>query len=114
MSGELEIGTDLLRAEGMRGFTAMIEGESAATGALAIVDGIACLCADATLMRFRGRGAQLALIRHRLGDAIRSGCELAIAETTPGTISQRNYQRCGFEVAWTKLTFVSPAQVLVR
>ena len=109
MAGELEIGMDLLRAESMRAFTAMLDGEPAASGALAVVDGIAGLCADATLPRFRGRGAQLALIRHRLREGIAAGCEFAIVETAPCTISQRNYQRCGFEVAWTQLTFVLPA-----
>jgi GNAT superfamily N-acetyltransferase len=110
LPGELEIGADLLRAEGMRAFIAMLDEQPAAGGALAIIDRIACLCADATLPPFRGRGAQLALIRQRLREAIHAECEFAIAETAPATISQRNYQRCGFEVAWTKLTFVSPAR----
>lgn len=108
LPGELEIGEDLLRAPCMRAYTAALDAEAAAVGALAVVDGIACLCADATLPRFRTRGAQLALIRRRLMDALGAGCEFAVAETQPATVSQRNYQRAGFEVAWTKLTFVSP------
>ena len=109
LPGELEIGADLLRAEGMRAFIAMLDDQPAAGGALAIIDRIACLCADAALPNFRGRGAQLALIRQRLKEALQAGSEFAIAETAPATISQRNYQRCGFEVAWTKLTFTLPA-----
>jgi len=106
LPGELEIGLRLFRAEGVRAFVARVDGQPAGGGAIAIVDGIACLCADATLPAFRDRGAQLSLIRARLAEAVRCGCEFAIAETTPATMSHRNYQRCGFEVAWTKLTFV--------
>lgn len=106
LPGELEIGLRLFRAEGVRAFLARLDDQPAAGGAIAVVDGIACLCADATLVPFRGRGAQLSLVRARLAEAMRAGCERAIAETAPATISQRNYQRCGFEVAWTKLTFV--------
>jgi hypothetical protein len=31
---------------------------------------------------------------------------MATAGTQPGSGSQRNYQRLGFEVAYTKMTFV--------
>jgi GNAT superfamily N-acetyltransferase len=105
LPGELDIGHGLFHAEGVRAFVALVEGEPASGGAIAIADHIACLCADATLPAFRGRGAQLSLIRARLAEAVRTGCEYAIAETAPATISQRNYQRCAFEPAWTRLTF---------
>jgi len=106
LAGELEIGLRLYQADGVQAFTGCVDGLEAAAGALAVMDGIGCLFADATRPAFRGRGAQLSLIRARLAKAIRAGCEYAIAETAPATISQRNYQRCGFEVAWTKLTLV--------
>ncbi len=66
-------------------------------------DGVATLCADATLKTHRGRGLQQALIQARLADAASRGAVLATAATMPGTVSQRNYERCGFRVAYTKM-----------
>jgi hypothetical protein len=46
------------------------------------------------------------MILHRLREAVEAGCEYATAGTQPGSISQRNYQRLGFEVAYSKITMV--------
>jgi hypothetical protein len=45
---------------------------------------------------------QSALIAARLAAATAAGCHLAMACTAPGTASQRNYERAGFRVAYTK------------
>jgi hypothetical protein len=37
---------------------------------------------------------------------------MATASTLPGGVSQRNYQRAGFEVVYTKVTLVAPATAL--
>jgi GNAT superfamily N-acetyltransferase len=103
--GQLEIGRVMFHAASTRAFFATLDGRHAGVGALAVLGGIAVLFADSTLPRFRGRGTQLALIRARLAAARTAGAELAIASTMPGSISQRNYQRCGFETACTKITF---------
>ena len=34
------------------------------------------------------------------------GCDLATAATLPGSVSQRNYERHGFRVAYTRATLV--------
>jgi GNAT superfamily N-acetyltransferase len=99
--GELEIGQAIFHAPSARAFFAALDQQHAGVGAMAA----AVLFADSTLPRFRGRGVQLALIGARLAAARTAGAELAIASTAPGSISQRNYQRCGFEPAYTRITF---------
>ena len=64
------------------------------------------LFADSTLLGFRGAGLQDALIRERLRAAVGEGWDLATAATLAGSVSQRNYERHGFRVAYTKATLV--------
>jgi GNAT superfamily N-acetyltransferase len=82
---------------------AFVEGRAAGGGALAIHAGVACFFADATLAEERGRGVQSALIAHRLALAAGAGCDLAMATTAPGSVSQRNYERAGFRVVYTRV-----------
>lgn len=67
--------------------------------------GLATLFADGTRAHGRGRGLQSALIRGRIAIAASQGCDLATASTLPGSQSQRNYERAGFRVAYTKIAF---------
>lgn len=67
---------------------------------------IAALYGSATLPEFRRRGVQTALIARRLHDAARAGCEYAVVSTQPGSGSQRNMERRGFRLAYTKLVMV--------
>jgi len=64
---------------------------------------IAALCGTATLPEFRRRGVQSALIALRLHEAALAGCEYAVVSTQPGSGSQRNMERRGFRVAYTKV-----------
>jgi GNAT superfamily N-acetyltransferase len=74
-----------------------------AGAAMGIYEGAAMFYGDATLPEARRRGAQSALVYHRLLHAQSAGCDLAMACTLPGSISQRNYERFGFRVAYTKV-----------
>jgi hypothetical protein len=38
--------------------------------------------------------------------AVRSGCEYAVVVTNGGTTSQRNAERLGFRVAYSKVTVI--------
>lgn len=78
------------------------QGAIAAGASMFAGGGIALLAGDSTLHSHRGRGYQRAPIDARLRHAAESGCDLAMACTLPGTVSQRNYERCGFQVAYTK------------
>ena len=100
----IEIGRIFSKSEGLSIYGIEFDGELCAGGALDIRDGIATLCADATITSARGRGAQSALIQQRLIDARAAGCDIATATTLPGSLSQRNYERMGFRVMYTKVT----------
>ena len=83
-------------------------------GAAAAMDvhaGLATFFGDATVVRARGQGLQLALIRHRLRRAAELGCDLATASVVPGGISHRNYERAGFQLIYGR---VMVARALVK
>ena len=103
---EMEVGRAIWHTAGARCYLALASGRAAAAGAIAVDSGLATLFADSTLLGFRGAGMQGALIRERLRAAVAAGCDLATAATLAGSVSQRNYERNGFEVAYTKATFV--------
>jgi GNAT superfamily N-acetyltransferase len=63
---------------------------------------LAALFGTATLPEYRSRGVQTALIAQRLLEAARAGCEYAVVSTIPGSGSQRNMERRGFRLAYTK------------
>ncbi len=91
------------RARGRESFIAHLEGEPAGTGAMAIHEGVALLAGASTLPAARRRGVQAALLEHRLAWARAQGCELAMMCATPGSDSQRNAERSGFRVAYTRI-----------
>jgi hypothetical protein len=84
---------------------AWVDGEPAGTGGLIIDDGVGWLLGDSTLPRFRRRGIQWEIQRHRLRMAMEAGCELAVTESAPGGVSQRNMERHGFRLAYTHVEF---------
>jgi len=81
-------------------------GEPAGGGALAVHTALATLFADSTLAAFRRLGLHRELIAARLNEALAQGCDMAVASTEAGSGSQRNYERLGFEVVYTKVTMV--------
>ena len=87
-------------------FTASIEGKIVACGAGLVIPEhqIFAVCGAGTLSEFRGRGLQTALLRARLASAAAAGCEYAVIVTQGGTTSQRNCERLGFRVAYSKVT----------
>lgn len=78
-------------------------GEPAGGGAMAVSSGLALLYADSTIPRFRGQGLHRESIAARIQEACALGCDFAAATTLPGSGSQRNYERMGFRVAYTKV-----------
>ncbi len=82
--------------------------EAIAAATVAVTGATAYLGGAATLPQHRGKGAQAALLRSRLQFASDRGCDLAMCECTPGSQSQRNQERAGFRVAYTKLVLTRP------
>jgi len=103
---ELEVGYSIYRGAGARCYLGFSGDAPGAAGALALHQGLALLYADGTAPAARRQGLQLALIRARLNTALAAGCDLATASTLPGSTSQRNYERAGFRVVYTKITLV--------
>lgn len=87
-------------------YLAWIDGEAAGAGTMSIDDGLAELFGASTRVPFRNRGIQAALLASRLAEAQRLGCDLATVHTEPGSASQRNVERLGFRLAYTKVHLV--------
>lgn len=98
----LEIIAPSFHMPGARCFLAH-DGETVAGGGvLTIYDRLAELCTTSTLAPSRGRGVQTALIGARLAAARDARCDLVMVTTSPGNGSQRNVERAGFRLAYTK------------
>jgi len=83
-------------------FIAELEGKSIATGALSIAGDVALLAGASTIPSARRQGAQLALLEERLRYAATQGCTVAMMAANPGSGSQRNAERNGFRIAYTR------------
>lgn len=85
-------------------FLAELDGQAIATGALSITGGVALLAGASTIPEGRKQGAQLALLDARwLRYAAEQGCDLAMMCAAPGSASQRNAERQGFRIAYTRI-----------
>ncbi len=93
---------------GLRRYLARIDGEVVGEAALRLDDdsGLAQFAGAGTLPAFRGRGVQKALVQHRLDDARAAGYNLAVVTTAPGTRSEDNVMRRGFELLYTRAILV--------
>jgi len=89
--------------EGNTLFLAELNGRPIAAGGLAMHGGVALLAGASTIPEWRRRGAQNLLLASRLEHAARSGCDLAMFCAEPGSSSQRNAQRHGFQIAYTRI-----------
>lgn len=104
---EMDVGRAIFAMPGVVCHLALDDSEApVGGGALAIHHGLATLFADTTIARCRRQGLHCELISARLNEAIARGCDMATASTLPGSASQRNYERRGFQVVYTKVTLV--------
>jgi GNAT superfamily N-acetyltransferase len=79
-------------------------------GAAMRLDGtVAQLCGAATRPAFRRRGVQTAMLKTRLRDAARAGCDIAVVTTQPGSRSQQNVQGRGFALLYSRAILVKPS-----
>jgi GNAT superfamily N-acetyltransferase len=89
-------------------FLAEIDGQPGAAGALCLHDGVALLAGAATVPELRRRGLQRALLQERLRYAYDRGCDLAMMVAEAGSNSQRNAEREGFRIAYTRTKWRRP------
>jgi hypothetical protein len=83
-------------------FLAEHDGRPIAAGALCLRGRVALLAGAATIPEGRGRGAQNSLLAARLAYAVEQGCDIAMMGALPGSGSQRNAERHGFRIAYTR------------
>jgi GNAT superfamily N-acetyltransferase len=92
-------------AENAECYLARIEGRVVGGATLAVKGRIAGLFGASTLPEFRKCGVQTALLHARLARAEEAGCELAVSLAQPGSASQRNIARQGFQTLYTRVKF---------
>lgn len=99
----LAFGKIAARTHGGNPFLAEIDGEPVAAAGFAIYDDVCILAGATTVPEARNRGAQNALLAARLRYAQERGCSLAMMCALPGSQSQKNAQKNGFAVAYTRI-----------
>jgi ribosomal protein S18 acetylase RimI-like enzyme len=88
-------------------YLATLNGIPAGGGSMRITDSIAQLTGAATAPAFRRRGIQNALLGARLTDATAAGCDIAVITVQPGSKSQQNAQRRGFDLLYNRAVLAS-------
>ncbi len=94
------------RLKGVTGLLADIDGRPAGGGSVAVLDRVASVFGQSTLPAFRGRGVQSAILRASLAVGADAGCDVAVMYTLCGSSSQRNAERQGFRIAYTRSKLV--------
>nr|WP_091273111.1 GNAT family N-acetyltransferase [Parafrankia sp. CH37] len=98
-----------MAVSGVRRYLALCDGSVAGGASMRTADGVAQLTGAATAPAHRRRGVQSALLAARLADAVTAGCDIAVVTTQPGSTSQQNAQRQGFDLLYTRAVLVKHA-----
>jgi hypothetical protein len=99
----LQFGSVTAARENSINFLAELDGTPGAAGVLCIYDGVALFGGSATVPELRRQGLQAALLAERMRYSFQHGCDLAMMVAEAGSNSQRNAERKGFRVAYTRL-----------
>lgn len=95
---------------GATAYVALCDSVIAGGAMMRVAGSIAQLAGAATAPVYRRRGVQAALLATRLHEAAGAGCEIAVVTTAPGSKSQHNVQRRGFQLLYTRAILVKPAE----
>ena len=87
-------------------YAALRDGVIVGGATMRMAEGVAQLTGAATAPAHRRRGVQTALLSARLADAAAAGCDVAVIITQPGSKSQQNAQRQGFDLLYTRAVLV--------
>lgn len=98
----LDVGAISAAREDSLCFLAEYGAKAGAAGVLCIHEGVALFGGSATVPELRRRGLQTALLHTRMCYAFDHGCDLAMMVAQPGSDSQRNAERKGFRIAYTR------------
>ena len=97
---------DTMRVRSFERFLARRGGVIAGGASLRLDEGVAQLAGAATLPAHRRQGVQTALLRFRLHEAAKRGCDIAVVTTQPGSKSTENVQRFGFAILYVRAILV--------
>jgi GNAT superfamily N-acetyltransferase len=100
---------DTIAAPGFERYLATRGGVVAGGATFRVTDGVAQLSGAATLPPHRRHGVQSALLRHRLAEAVRRQCDIAVVTTEPGSKSQQNAQAAGFALLYARANLTRDA-----
>jgi GNAT superfamily N-acetyltransferase len=98
----LELGAISSARRGSLCFLAELDDKPGAAGVLCLHQGVALFGGSATIPELRRKGLQTALLQERMRYAFDHGCDLAMMAAQPGSDSQRNAERKGFRIAYTR------------
>lgn len=98
----LNFGQVSAQCEGSYPYLVELDGKPISTGMMFVHGGVAMLAGASTIPEGRNQGAQNALLHSRLALASELGCTLACMVAAPGSQSQKNAQRNGFNIAYTR------------
>ncbi|HVF47609.1 MAG TPA: GNAT family N-acetyltransferase [Pyrinomonadaceae bacterium] len=96
------LGRTTVASEGASPFLALLDGHPIAAAMLLIVDDVSLLAGASTMPEARRTGAQAALLDARLRFAADRGCTVASMGAAPGSQSQKNGQKNGFDIIYTR------------
>jgi hypothetical protein len=96
------------RSRGTHPFLAELDGRPIGSASLILGEGMALLAGASTVPAGRRQGAQGALLEARLRFAAEQGCAFATMGAAPGSGSQRNAERQGFRIAYTRIKWHRP------
>jgi hypothetical protein len=103
-----KLGAVAARSKGSLCLLAEWAGRPIASASLGLGDHVAVLAGASTIPSARNRGAQRALLQARLKIAAERGCDLVMMGASPGSTSQRNAERQGFRIAYTRIKWRKP------
>lgn len=92
-----------VQADGVKAFAVYEHGQIIAGAVIALYGEFCDLGVASTLPLYRGKGLQKKLVHARLNFAKTQGVNWAIVTTEPGTISDANVQKIGFQCAYTRV-----------
>jgi GNAT superfamily N-acetyltransferase len=105
-----DLGTITVEREQTWCFLAEVDGVPGAAGVLAVRDGVALFAGASTVPELRHRGLQAALLAARMRWAHDHHCDVAMMVAEAGSGSQRNAERSGFRVAYTRTKWMLDTQ----
>lgn len=103
-----EIGEISVARDNVVCFLGEVDGEPAAAASLCLDGGVALFAGAATVPAMRRRGLQSALLQARMRYAHAHGCDLAMMVAEAGSASQRNAERQGYRIAYTRTKWRLP------